>query len=111
MGFASRPWSQCAGCGQYEYNDRLLSNNCACQKCNRKVKLFTRRHQDGEGSNVGVAKGGKVSPIDRVAEALAARRSAANKKGGDPTYVHAKDAGVSSRGGKSRNRPKPPRRR
>ena len=50
-------------------------------------------------------------PSNPPKEALAARRSAANKKGGDPTYVHAKDAGVSSRGGKSRNRPKPPRRR
>jgi uncharacterized radical SAM protein YgiQ len=50
-------------------------------------------------------------PSNPPKEALAARRSAANKKGGDPTYVHAKDAGVSSRGGKSRNRAKPPRRR
>jgi hypothetical protein len=40
-------------------------------------------------------------------EALLARRGAANGKRGDPTYVHAKDAGVSSRGGKTR-RPRPP---
>jgi hypothetical protein len=33
-------------------------------------------------------------------EALQARRSAANgRRRGDPTYVHAKDAGVKSRGG------------
>ena len=32
-------------------------------------------------------------------EALHARRKAANGRRGDPTYVHAKDAGVGSRGG------------
>ena len=37
-------------------------------------------------------------------EALQARRHAANRRRGDPTYVHAKDAGVKSRGGRRNNR-------
>ena len=50
-------------------------------------------------------------PNNPPKEALLARRSAANKKGSDPTYVHAKDAGVSSRGGKARTRSNAHRRR
>jgi hypothetical protein len=49
-------------------------------------------------------------PSNPPKEALLARRGAANKKGGDPTYVHAQDAGVSSRGGR-RKRSSGPRRR
>jgi hypothetical protein len=41
-------------------------------------------------------------PSQPPKQALAARRADANR-GGDPTYVHAKDAGVHSRGGLSRD--------
>ncbi len=44
-------------------------------------------------------------PANPPKEALAARRDGARRAIGDPTYVHAKDAGVRSRGGK----PQPPR--
>jgi len=44
-------------------------------------------------------------------EALAARRKAANARRGDPTYVHAKDAGVRSHGGKRPSRGRPADRR
>ena len=43
-------------------------------------------------------------PNNPPKEALLARRGAANGKRGDPTYVHAKDAGVSSRGGHKNGR-------
>ncbi|MEZ6038106.1 MAG: DUF3362 domain-containing protein [Planctomycetota bacterium] len=43
-------------------------------------------------------------PANPPKEALAARRAGANAQRGDPTYVHAKDAGVKSRGGKPRRR-------
>jgi hypothetical protein len=39
-------------------------------------------------------------PSSAPKEALASRRKAANARRGDPTYVHAKDAGVKSRGGR-----------
>jgi hypothetical protein len=41
-------------------------------------------------------------PSQPPKQALAARRADANR-GGDPTYGHAKDAGVHSRGGLSRD--------
>ncbi|MEC8653223.1 MAG: YgiQ family radical SAM protein [Planctomycetota bacterium] len=40
-------------------------------------------------------------PSNPPKEALAMRRQAANARRGDPTYVHAKDAGVQSRGGQA----------
>jgi len=40
-------------------------------------------------------------PSNPPKEALQSRRHAANKRRGDPTYVHAKDAGVKSRGGRA----------
>jgi radical SAM superfamily enzyme YgiQ (UPF0313 family) len=43
-------------------------------------------------------------PNNPPKEALLARRGAANGKRGDHTYVHAKDAGVSSRGGHKNGR-------
>lgn len=41
-------------------------------------------------------------PSNPPKEALALRRQVANARRGDPTYVHAKDAGVQSRGGQAR---------
>ena len=41
-------------------------------------------------------------PSNPPKEALALRRQAANARRGDPTYVHAKDAGVQARGGQAR---------
>jgi hypothetical protein len=40
-------------------------------------------------------------PANPPKAALTARRAGANRRG-DPTYVHAKDAGVDSRGGRRR---------
>ena len=46
-------------------------------------------------------------PSNPPKEALAMRRQAANARRGDPTYVHAKDAGVRSRGGERPRRGRP----
>ena len=51
-------------------------------------------------------------PSNPPKEAMLSRRDAANGKRGDPTFVHAKDAGVSSHGGgkRAKSSPKPRRR-
>eukprot|EP00959_Pyramimonas_sp_CCMP1952_P113625 2375203-Pyramimonas_sp.AAC.1 len=44
---AHRPWSQCAGCSAYEWNDVLLSRACRCARCNRPVKLYKPKTRKG----------------------------------------------------------------